>query len=81
MDRPALDQSQLISLLNFELAAYSECDGCHFMSIRRMRDRDDVGCNWLDARVQSDHHLGVDEHFIVRHIVAQTRRQFDVGAH
>ena len=80
MERQALDQRHLIALLNFELAAYGECDGCHFTSIRRMRDRDDLGCNWLDARVQSDHKLGVEEHFIVRHILEQTRREFDVAA-
>ena len=80
MDRPILEQRALIALLNFELAAYAECDGCHFTSIRRMSDRDDSGCNWLDARVKADHKLGVEEHFIVRHVVTQTRRQFDVGA-
>ena len=79
MDRQALDQHQLIALLNWELAAYDLCDGCHFTSIRRMRDRDDLGCNWFDARVQSDHKLGTDEHFVVRHVVEQTRRQYDVG--
>ncbi len=81
MPRQELTQHDLLDLLNFELAAYDECAGCHFTSIRRMRTRDDVGCNWLDARVQSDHHMGVDEHFIVRHIIEQTRRQFDVGVH
>ena len=81
MERQALDPRDLIALLNWELAAYGECDGCHFTSIRRMRDRDDLGCNWLDARVQSDHKLGIEEHFIVRHVVEQTRRQFDLDAH
>ena len=80
MERQVLDQRDLIALLNWELAAYGECDGCHFTSIRRMRDRDDSGCNWLDARVASDHKLRVEEHFIVRHVVTQTRRQFDVGS-
>ena len=81
MQRPNLDPRELIALLNWELAAYGECDGCHFTSIRRMRERDDIGCNWLDARVRSDHKLGVEEHFIVRHVVEQTRRQYDVSPH
>lgn len=79
MERQVLDPRELIALLNWELAAYGECDGCHFTSIRRMADRDDTGCNWFDARVQSDHKLGVEEQFIVHHVVAQTRQQFDVG--
>jgi hypothetical protein len=29
----------------------------------------------------SDHKLRVEEHFIVRHVVQQTRQQFDVGTH
>lgn len=81
MERQVLDPRELIALLNWELAAYGECDGCHFTSIRRMADRDDTGCNWFDARLQSDHKLGVEEQFIVHHVVAQTRKQFDVGPH
>jgi hypothetical protein len=79
MERQALDQGSLVSLLNFELAAYAECDGCHFSAIRRTPRRDDAGCNWLDASVESDHALGVQEHFIVRHVVEQTRQQYDVS--
>lgn len=47
---------------------------------RRMRNRDDVGTNWLDARLQADHRLGVAELFIVQQIVAETRRRFEVAA-
>jgi hypothetical protein len=46
-----------------------------------MASRDDSGCNWFDARVASDHPLGVDEHFIVRHVVEETRHKFDVRTH
>lgn len=81
LSRQELSQHDLLDLLNFELAAYDECAGCHFTSIRRMGARDDMGCNWLDARVQSDHKLGTQEHFIVRHVVEQTRKQYDVGPH
>ena len=75
----ALSAKDLVALLNFELSAYEECDGCRFTSIRPMGDRDDAGANWLDARVQADHRLGVDEHFIVRRVVEETRRAFDLA--
>ena len=79
--RQSLDRDELLALLNWELAAYDQCEGAHFSSIRTMRERDDTGCNWLDARVASDHKLGVDETFIVRHVVEETRRKFDLRAH
>lgn len=76
----ALSDRDLIALLNWELAAYDECGGCRFTSIRRMRDRDDAGANWLDARVQADHRLSLEEHFIVQRVVEETRRRFELGA-
>lgn len=79
--RQALDREELLALLNWELAAYEQCEGAHFSSIRTMRSRDDTGCNWLDARVASDHKLGVDESFIVQHVIAETRREFDLRPH
>ncbi len=79
--RQSLNRDELLQLLNWELAAYEECQGAHFSSIRTMRSRDDTGCNWLDARVASDHKLGVDEHFIVQHVIEETRREFDLRTH
>jgi hypothetical protein len=79
--RQELSPKELVALLNWELAAYPECEGCRFTSIRDMPVRDDSECNWFDARLQSDHHLGVDEHFIVRHVIEQTRREFDLLPH
>jgi hypothetical protein len=76
----ALRAERLLQLLNWELSAYEECDGCRFTSIRRMRERDDAGANWLDARVEADHRLGMAEQFVVREIVAHTRRRFDVAS-
>lgn len=76
----ALSRQDLLALLNWELAAYKECEGCRFTSIRGMRDRDDAGTNWFDARVQADHPLGVEEHFIVRRVVEETRRRFELAA-
>ena len=74
-----LNQRDLIQLLNWELAAYEQCGGCRFTSIRLMADADDSGCNWRDARVQSDHALDLTERGIVRRVIAQTRREFDVS--
>ena len=67
MTRPALEEDDLLALLNWELAAYDECD--------------DTACNWLDARVRSDHRLGAGERSIVRRVVAETRREFDLRPH
>ena len=79
--RQSLSKRELLALLNWELAAYEQCEGAHFSAIRTMASRDDSGCNWFDARVASDHPLGVDEHFIVRHVVEETRHKFDVRTH
>jgi hypothetical protein len=68
----------LVRLLNWELAAYESCAGTRFTSIRPMATPDDSGCNWLDARVQSDHALDLVERGIVRRVVAQTRREFNL---
>ncbi len=76
----ALSTHDLLALLNWELAAYEECEGCRFTSIRRMAERDDAGANWFDARVQADHRLSLEEHFIVRRVVEETRRRFAVAA-
>lgn len=78
VSRPALSPHDLVELLNFELAAY-ELSGCHFTSIRPMADPDDSGCNWRDARLQSDHRLAVDEREIVRSVIEQTRQEFNLG--
>jgi hypothetical protein len=77
--RPALSQHDLIQLLNWELAAYEQCSGCRFTSIRPMADPDDSGCNWRDARLQSDHRLELLERDIVRRVIEQTRQEFNIG--
>ena len=79
--RQCLSKQELLALLNWELAAYEQCEGARFKSIRTLPGRDDAGCNWLDAGVTSDHPLGVDEHFIVRHVIEETRHKFDVRTH
>ena len=69
----------LLQLLNWELAAYERCAGTRFTSIHSMASPDGSGCNWRDARLQSDHALDLTERGIVRRVIAQTRREFNVG--
>ena len=79
--RPALDKTRLLELLNWELAAYSECEGCRFTAIRSLRKRDATGCNWADARIDSDHWLAVNEQLILRQVIDDTRREYDLRRH
>ena len=79
ISRQALSQHDLVQLLNWELAAYERCGGTRFTSISSMARLDDSGCNWRDARLQSDHALDLTERGIVRRVIAQTRREFNVS--
>lgn len=79
ISRQVRNQHDLVQLLNWELAAYERCAGTRFTSISSMARPDDSGCNWRDARLQSDHALDLTERGIVRRVVAQTRREFNVG--
>jgi hypothetical protein len=74
----SLSQHDLVQLLNWELAAYERCSGTRFTSISSMARPEASGCNWQDARLQSDHPLDLTERGIVRRVVAQTRREFNV---
>ena len=74
----SLNQHDLVQLLNWELAAYERCSGTRFTSINSMPKPEASGCNWRDARLQSDHPLDLTERGIVRRVVAQTRREFNV---
>lgn len=79
VSRPALSPHDLVELLNWELSAYEQCYGCHFTSIRPMADPDDSGCNWRDARLQTDHQLDGVERGIVRRVIEQTRHEFNLA--
>ncbi|HWD22451.1 MAG TPA: hypothetical protein VG591_04910 [Burkholderiales bacterium] len=79
VSRQALSQHDLVELLNWELSAYEQVHGCHFTAIRPMADPDDSGCNWRDARLQSDHRLDPVERDIVRSVIEQTRHEFNLG--
>ena len=77
--REALNPHDLIELLNWELAAYERCAGTRFTSINATAKPDDSGCNWRDAGLQSDHPLDLTERNIVRRVIVQTRREFNVS--
>jgi hypothetical protein len=78
ISRQALSQHDLVQLLNWELAAYERCAGTRFTSISSMAGPDVSGCNWRDARLQSNHALDLTERGIVRRVITQTRREFNV---
>jgi hypothetical protein len=77
--REARSEHDLIQLLNWELAAFESCGGTRFTSIRARARPDDSGCNWQDALVQSDHTLDLTERGIIRRVIVQTRREFNVS--
>ena len=77
--RQTLNPHDLVQLLNWELAAYERCSGTRITSINSMARPDDSGCNWRDARLQSNHTLDLTERGIVRRVITQTRREFNVG--
>ena len=79
ISRQALSQHDLVQLLNWELAAYERCAGARFTSINAMPRSDDSGCNWSDARLESDHALDLTERGIVRRVILQTRREFNAS--
>ena len=74
----ARSQHDLVQLLNWELAAYDKCDGTRFVSIKSIERPDPAGCNWSYARVKSDHSLDRRERRIVRRVIEQTRREFNL---
>ena len=75
----SLSQHDLVQLLNWELAAYEKCEGTRVTSIKAIPSRDPSGCNWSYARVKSDHALDRGERRIVRRVIAQTRREFNLS--
>jgi hypothetical protein len=74
--KPKLTEDALLSLLNWELAAYEECAGCCFTSVRRYSGD---AANWVDAQFAADHAPGLAERFIANQVVGETRRAFDLA--
>ena len=69
--RLPLAENDLLQLLNWELAAYEECNGCHFTAITA----DDSGRGW-NARVEGG---AVTGQVIARQVIAETRQAFNLA--
>jgi hypothetical protein len=70
LSRQPLSEKDLLALLNWELTAYEECEGCRFTAIAA-----DERSAW-DARLEGGAVLG---QMVARQIVGQTRRAFDLA--
>ena len=69
--RLPLEEKDLLELLNWELSAYEECEGCRFTAIAA----DGSERNW-DARFEGG---AVAGQLIARQVVAETRRAFNLA--
>jgi hypothetical protein len=48
--RTRVSETELLRVLNAELAKYEDCDDCGFHGpVRRLREPDGVGANWSDV--------------------------------
>ncbi|HEU4351356.1 MAG TPA: hypothetical protein VFR66_05735 [Burkholderiales bacterium] len=77
--RRTLSQPDLIALLNWELAAYEECDGCHVTNVQRSPAALKTECNWCGAVIDDPGPADARKHTIIEQVLAETREQFDVG--
>jgi hypothetical protein len=75
--RQQLSQHDLIDLLNFELAAYEECSGCHVTAVE-LAPLAYGSCNWRAARVEGAGGPDAQKRRIIEQVLAETREQFDV---
>jgi hypothetical protein len=75
--RHHLSQRELIDLLNFELAAYEECSGCHVTAVE-LAPFAYGPCDWRGAKVEAAGGLDPQKQRIIEQVLAETREQFDV---
>lgn len=71
--RQKLSPPDLIALLNWELAAYEECDGCHVTGVET------VPGSWKAKMVDDTRAPSLAKEMIVAHVLAETREQFYVA--
>ena len=69
--KQALNRDELLQLLNWELAAYDGCEGCHFSGV------EPTGAGW-SARIDVDASTGLVEYTIAHAVLEQTRRVYDL---
>ena len=67
-----LSREELLQLLNWELAAYEQCEGRHFSAIDPEPDE-----HWT-AHLEDDGSVDFDEYAVAWHVVEQTRQAFDL---
>ena len=65
--RQTLSQPDLVALINFELAAYEECEGCHVVSVDPVLVIEDT--SRADPRKSR----------IVEQVLAETSAQFELA--
>ena len=78
--RQMLSEDALLELLNWELAAYDECNGCHFTAVDTGKDGF-TSCKWKGARLEADHAMSFAEQLITRLVVFETKRCYDLAPH
>jgi hypothetical protein len=67
--KAALSRDELLQLLNWELSAYEQCEGCHFAEIEQSV------AGW-SAHLDREEAAGPAEHAIAREVLEQTRRVY-----
>jgi hypothetical protein len=68
--KEGLTRDELLQLLNFELAAYEQCGGCHFAAIDLL-----PGAEW-SAHLEDEGGVELVQYCIARSIVEQTQKAF-----
>jgi hypothetical protein len=53
MERNLVTERELLSLLNKELQKYNECTTCQFISVFKLVEYDETGCNWSTPSIIS----------------------------
>jgi hypothetical protein len=74
-----LSRPDLVALLNWELAAYEECDGCHVSDVKLAPAVSAAACNWCGAVLEDAGEADPRKQMIIDEVLAETREQFDVG--
>lgn len=70
--RQTLGREELLQLLNWELAAYEQCEGRHFAAVDPQ-----PGGQW-SAHLEDDGSVDFRQYALAWHVVEQTRRTFDL---
>jgi hypothetical protein len=71
--KETLARGEMLQLLNWELSAYEQCDGCHFSGIERL------GAGWsAHLDLDPEDAAGSDELALAREVLEQTRRLYDL---